>query len=533
MWKVVIIDDDERVLRGLKMIIPWDRLECKWVGQANNGQEGLQLIYDTSPDLVITDIYMPIKNGLDMVEELRDSGFNGHVIILSGYSDFEYARKAMRLKINDYLSKPASRATIEEVLMRTISQLEEKYIEEMKLSELRNKVMLYEPLIEKEWIKSVITDSTVTKSTPEVAKKLTEQWEQLDHASVLITYVEQKDRSQLLNRDWYLFRFVLGNVIKETASTIFKHFHYTEFHSNQAALLIHLDRENHSDQLSKLQKLKEVLDERLNTHLGIKPLITVGTIVSNWTQIHLSTNDALKLVPIQQGKVSITESSKTALSEDLITSNKKLSEAIRYADEDSACAVINSIYETLKEDPFHKETAIRLGIELWTLKTHSLYDIGIRIEDLFPSGYDIYKELSDQHSWEEFAELFKNNVINICHSQKWDENLKHRQLVEQIIDFVQEQMDQNITLQDLAEQLYISRNYLGRIFKKVVGESFKDYLLRVRMEKAKSMIQEGTYLVYEISENVGYGNPAYFSSAFKKYTGYTPTDLIQKKSKAQ
>ena len=74
-----------------------------------------------------------------------------------------------------------------------------------------------------------------------------------------------------------------------------------------------------------------MLDERLNTHLGIKPLITVGTIVSHWTQIHLSTNDALKLVPIQQGKVSITESSKTALSEDLITSNKKLSEAIRYA----------------------------------------------------------------------------------------------------------------------------------------------------------------------------------------------------------
>ena len=140
--------------------------------------------------------------------------------------------------------------------MRTISQLEEKYIEEMKLSELRNKVMLYEPLIEKEWIKSVITDSTVTKSTPEVAKKLTEQWEQLDHASVLITYVEQKDRSQLLNRDWYLFRFVLGNVIKETASTIFKHFHYTEFHSNQAALLIHLDRENHKCSIIQVAEAK-------------------------------------------------------------------------------------------------------------------------------------------------------------------------------------------------------------------------------------------------------------------------------------
>jgi two-component system response regulator YesN len=103
--------------------------------------------------------------------------------------------------------------------------------------------------------------------------------------------------------------------------------------------------------------------------------------------------------------------------------------------------------------------------------------------------------------------------------------------VEQMIDYVQERLHENITLQDIANELYISRNYLGQIFKKVVGESFKNYLTRIRMEKAKKMIQEGHFLIYEVSEKVGYVNRAYFTTAFKKYTGYTPTELINKKCK--
>ncbi|MDQ0207241.1 response regulator transcription factor [Alkalicoccobacillus murimartini] len=533
MWKVVIIDDDERVLRGLKMIIPWDQLECEWVGQAKNGEQGLELIQRTTPDLVITDIYMPIKNGLEMVEELRKSGFEGHVIILSGYSDFEYARKAMRLKINDYLSKPASRDTIKEVLKRTIGQMEEKNTEELRFSELRSKVMRYEPLIEKEWIKSVITESSIPKSPPEKAKKLIEKWEQCDHAVVMITSVEQKGRSPLLKKDWYLFRFVLGDVIKEAATRIFSEFHYAEFHSNQAALLIHLNREDHTEQMNKLNQLKDFVQKSLGAHLGIESIMTIGSITRDWRLAYQSTNEALHQLPLfEKQEQTEADLSGVKVPKELTIVNRQLSEAIRYADEESACAAIQLLYESIGTDSYHKQTAIRLGIELWALMTYSLYDIGIRIEDLFSEDYDIYKELTSLHSWDEFSELLKNNVINICKSQRWDENLKHRQLIEQMLDFIQDHMDQNITLQDLAEKLYISRNYLGKIFKQVVGESFKDYLLRVRMEKAKTMIQEGTYLIYEISENVGYGNPAYFSSAFKKYTGYTPTDLIQKRMKA-
>ncbi|WP_413380856.1 helix-turn-helix transcriptional regulator [Alkalihalobacillus sp. 1P02AB] len=161
--------------------------------------------------------------------------------------------------------------------------------------------------------------------------------------------------------------------------------------------------------------------------------------------------------------------------------------------------------------------------------TYSLYDIGIRIDDMFETSMDIYQEIKQFQSWAELENFLQDKVKVICHHQQWDENLKHRQLVEQMVDFVQNRISENITLQDIADELYISRNYLGQIFKRIVGESFKSYLTRIRMEKAKKMIQEGNFLIYEVSEMVGYINPAYFTTTFKKYTGYTPTELIHRK----
>ncbi|WYP28590.1 response regulator transcription factor [Alkalihalobacillus sp. FSL W8-0930] len=383
---MVLIDDDERVLRGLKMIIPWQELECQWAGQARDGVEGIQLVKETKPDVIMTDIYMPVKNGLDMIEELQDWGYDGQVIVLSGYNDFEYARKALRLQINDYLSKPASKETIRTVFQQTIARLEEKKQEDQ---------------MEREWLESMMTDA--------------------------------------MRINWALIRE--GNL-----------------HSSGA-----LTRANVTDRF--------------------------------------------------------------------LTSNQHLQDSIKQADEKTAIKLIRTIYEVVENETYHEQTAIQLGIQIWTIITYSLYEIGIRLDDLSLSDDDIYNRLSHYQSWNESVQLFEGIVVEVCQSQQWDENLKHRQLVEQMLESIQQRMNENITLSDLAEELFISRNYLGQIFRKIVGESFKDYLLRVRMEKAKKMIYEGSYLIYEISEKVGYTNPAYFSSAFKKYSGQTPTELIQKRAR--
>ncbi|MFD2706070.1 response regulator [Salibacterium lacus] len=539
MWKVVIIDDEESVLRGMKRIVPWEALDCQWSGEAKNGQQGLELIREVEPDLVITDVYMPVKNGLDMVEELRKENFQGRVVILSGYSDFEYARKAMRLDVDDYLSKPASRTTIEEVLKNVVTQLEERTMEKLQFLELRKKVQLYEPLIEKEWIKSIVTGTSMVKDPPDAVLPHLKQWEKQDHFILLITYTNQLEQSRLFQNDWYLFRFAAGNVIKETVRQWFSDFQFIECHTHQSAVFVHVPK-GFQDQENRREAVKNEVEESLRLYLQIDVLITFSSPSADWKIIHDSTKEAIEYLPLQADVPLLAESKEKTdrrgqlpVVIDSMEWNQQLSAAIRYADEGKACAVIDGLFEKLREEPFHQPSAVHLGIEMWTMMAYALFDIGIRIRDMFPEQFDIYSILSRQQSWEGTAAELEEMVVKICHHQKWDENLKHRQLVEQMTAFVQERLHENITLHDLSNELFISRNYLGRIFKKVAGESFKDYLTRVRMEKASNMIQEGHYLIYEIAEKVGYGNPAYFSSLFKKYTGYTPSELIQKRTVEQ
>jgi YesN/AraC family two-component response regulator len=138
--RFLVIDDNAHMRRILRTLL--HGFGTREVYEAEDGAAGLEAFTHYMPDIVITDIYMPVMNGLEMVEQLRREGFDGEFVILSGYADFEYARKAMRLNIVDYLSKPATVQTITEVLERVISQVEEKLYQQMEQKQLQEKLML-------------------------------------------------------------------------------------------------------------------------------------------------------------------------------------------------------------------------------------------------------------------------------------------------------------------------------------------------------------------------------------------------------
>ncbi|MFD2507114.1 response regulator [Halalkalibacter alkalisediminis] len=513
-----------------------EKLNCEWVGEAHNGREGIEMIKETNPDIIITDIYMPMMNGLEMIEELKTDNFERKVIILSGFNDFEYARQAMKLKIADYLSKPASIDTITEVLENVIKQLEEENAEKFQVVELRNKVNVYEPLIEKEWIKSVVTGTSDLVKVPTCIQPVIESWKDKEHIILAIAYDEALQHTSLYHSDWNLFRFACSNIINEITVSVFKDFQYIEIHIFQGALWIQFEQEQ-LDFRARLEELSHKIEIAMQTYLHVKASVSIGTLKKSWKEISASMKDALYQPSKQMENEEMFQGKSVTNTKEIwsksIEASQKLSEAIRYADEKTACEIILTFFNILEDHPYTKTAAVRIGIEMWTVMTYSLHDIGIRTEDILPENTDLPSELSLCKNWDDVKQFLLVKIKQICQQQYWDENIKHRQLVEQMIDYVQKNLSENITLQDIANELYISRNYLGQIFKNIVGEPFKNYITRARMEMAKKMIQEGNYLIYEVSEKVGYVNPAYFTTTFKKYTGYTPTDLIHKKTISQ
>ncbi len=123
MYKVIVIEDETPVRRGIILTTDWVSLECVLVGEASNGEEGLKMALDLSPDIIITDVKMPRMNGTEMVRALKDSGGQSHIIMLTAYNDFNYVQSALRLGVKDYLVKPLKNGDLESSVKTVIDSI--------------------------------------------------------------------------------------------------------------------------------------------------------------------------------------------------------------------------------------------------------------------------------------------------------------------------------------------------------------------------------------------------------------------------
>lgn len=536
MWRVLIIDDDFQVLEGMKKSIPWERLEAEWVGEAMDGQEGLQKVKETSPDIIITDIYMPVMNGLEMIEQLKQVGFAGEIIILSGYSDFQYARQALRLQVSDYLSKPVTMDELGGVLERVIDELEAKELAKLEQEETRRRLMMYEPFVQKEWLKSVVTGTFGRAMAEESVEPIYEKsWLKQKH---LIMGIELLGTNRVLNltlTDWSLFRFALANIICEVLEQNWPLSEFIELHSHHAAIVFHIPLEqSDAEALESIRCIGEHIIACTYTYLKLSIRIGIGGVQADWRQLSDSTEEAF-LDLLQQ---TLTEDQGTHLSNSNaaepeftirpIKFYQELAEAIVYAKEEETLAIVDAYLEQLRQMPSVTPAYLQyLCSELWTILAYSLYSTGVVLDDLFP-GLPASQEVSKIQTIEELRNWLEAKISGISSQRGWSEHSKHKEAIDFMIQYAHERYAEDIALEDLSKQLYLTRNYLNRMFKKATGETFTNYLIRVRLEKAKVLLTEGKYMIYEIAEKVGYKNVAYFSSIFKKHYGMNPSELGKK-----
>lgn len=538
MWKIAIIDDDRQVLQGMRRAIPWEELEAEWCGEAMNGAEGLEMIHRTQPDVVITDIYMPIMNGLDMIERLREEEYAGKVVILSGYSDFEYARQALRLNVSDYISKPVSMPTLKSVLGKTLEELAEEEERRIRQDELLRKLELYEPFIEKEWVKSAVAGTSSGGYAGEPLPEPYRFWKDTAHAVVGIELVRDLRAGSVGVSDWHLFRFAVSNIVCEVAGEAFRAFEYTELHGGRSALVIHPEADAEPKALQqRLEELGVRLIDCVSRYLNLVIRVGLGRIKSDWRDIPDSTEEAFRAIDLKErhvgcghllyaatGEHESGDSGKQAIRP--VKLYLELASAIKTSQRTQADQIIAEMTDKLEGVNVSPEDLQMLAGELWGIFAYSLYEVGMVLDELFPNG-QIGKELAGIATPVQLADWLREKIEVICSSRQWRGNSKHRQAVDYMTQYIHENYMNEITLGDLADQVFISRNHLAIIFKNMTGETFNTYLTRVRIEKAKELLLERKMLVYEVAEKVGYKNVPYFSTLFKKYTGMNPTELVR------
>ncbi|TBL70088.1 response regulator transcription factor [Paenibacillus thalictri] len=536
MWKIAIIDDDRQVLKGMKQVIPWEELNAEWVGESLNGARGLELIRAKQPDIVITDIYMPIINGLKMIEILREEQYKGKFLIHSGYSDFEVARKALRLSVEDYLSKPVSRNTIRDALLRAIASIESEKNVILEQEKLRDQLMLYEPFVRKELLKTAVT-GMMGETEKEAVQIL--GYGDSSHMVIGLEIMRTSRIAGVKASDRLLFRFAIQNIIQEILEEEHYVFDYVELHGYHAALILHFDKSSlYSDIIHQVKQSACKLIDCIHQYLQIDVRMGVGGLKQSWADISDSMEEAFQFLTQEAAsvqasslyeytKLSPVPSAHAAVKLKTMKFYQELVEDIKQTQGKNAPKIIRHYISALKQSQHPQYGRLQLlGAQFWAILSYALNDEEISLEavSMEPS---IERELSQVHTVDQYESWLNGKIAQICLNQQWHDNFKHKIAIDFIKQYIYENYSKEITISDLAEKVFISKNYLSQIFKDATGETINNFIIRVKMEKAKGMLFERKYKIYEIAASVGYKNIPYFSTTFKKHFGVTPAELIQ------
>ncbi|NEW05009.1 response regulator transcription factor [Paenibacillus sp. SYP-B3998] len=541
MWKLVVVDDDYHILQGFKKAIAWDTLGIEWVGEAENGQDGYELIVREKPDIVLTDIYMPQLNGLEMIERLRSEGIEAKYIVLSGYSDFEYARKALRLNVADYLSKPVTLDDLKQVLNKVLDTLHEEIENRQEFVSLTDKISMYEPFVQKQWLRTLIsgaTDPIIHMQLPEAFLS----WDQQRHFVMAVELLRTPRIRNASMQDWYLFRFAVGNVIKELLAQHWPDSQFIEIQSSHMMIVLH--RESEAQELAVIEQITNLGHEMvrcMETYLQLQVRVGVGSPRSAWREISDSAEEAFQVLSTEQvhsasvqfySQFKGTQSEGTDVLYQLETGPVKffqiLADSLRYMQMDQARQIALDFFGQFENRPVDYSYMRNLGLQLWAVLGYALNDLDHTIQETYPM-IDIQKEMEHIYRYDQLEKWLLDKLEQLYGNRVTNENPRHKEAVEFMIQYIHEHYAEDITLETLANKIFISRNYLNKIFKKTTGETFMNYLIRVRMEKAELLLLQGKWMIYEVAEQVGYSIPSYFSTVFKKYTGKNPSDLMKER----
>lgn len=508
MTRVLLIEDLDIVREDIKNIIDWKTEGFEIVGEASNGETGLKMFRALRPDIIITDIRMPVISGLDMIRTIlsetkeSDVGF----VLLTAYEEFEYAKQALDMRINSYILK---HELTPELILRELNR-QRKLIQNARDSKAKSAISA---------IRSVLTDKTTDKNT------LKEILPESDERRMLLIQIENSSRnigyldeiSEIILKKMNNIMLGKNNLMIIDIST----YELVVLYTKPQNISIAKDLEMENRFLRELQL--DLKDSGFSTFISVygKP-VSFANIQSVYIKMHILS------------KKKVFEKDKKLIHIDNIQSDDSFSENQKKAIDEK----LEKIKFTLSDRKFQDIPNIISGLFTVTLKeigSYMLYErcvydliylIG-NIIDYEEKEYfmritgEILKNPQNYSAYE-ISDLFCGFISKL--SKK--ETGKYSKKVRRIISYIENHYYEDVNLSLLAEILKLSPVYLCRIFKHEVGITFKEYLTKVRMRTAVRLLQSGQYKVYEVSEKVGYQTVQYFCKVFKQETGKYPSDYI-------
>ncbi|ADL53512.1 response regulator [Clostridium cellulovorans] len=533
MYKLLLVDDEEEVRQGIVKKIEWEKYGFELVGEAENGREALEIAEKVMPDVVITDIKMPFMDGIKLSQELRKSIPTTKIVILTGFDEFEYAQKAINLRVIEYALKPISSDELIDILLRLKTQLDEEISEKENTELLRAHYTKSLPILKEKFFSSLITNSLEKDEIYEKCKnydiKLAGNFFTVAVISIDDSILKGKHRYKF-GEEAELIIYAVLNVVTEIG---FMHdIHNIFIHNDRIVLIISAEEEKAETVIREMLSILEEIRQSIEKYLMLEVTIGLGTMETDTSMISNSWVNAMAALDYRL----ILGSNRIIWIEDIEPGSKdkiifdknmehEMESSIKVGTEVEVSETIDRMFDKLTDTKASfKDYQIYL-LEMLTAILKAAQSSNVDLASIFGRDYNIFVELYSFNDLKHVKTWLKEISLKIMSHIMKDRKDTCELLIEKAKDYIHRNYsDSELNINDLCNHLHISQTYFSLLFKKETKMTFINYLTSIRMDEAKQLLKTTDMKTFEVARKVGYSEPNYFSYSFKRYLGMSPSE---------
>lgn len=538
MYRVLIIDDEEPLREAIRILGDWDGLGIVEVLEATDGKVGLEMLAEHKIDLAMVDMKMPELNGVELLQIIERDYPDLLTIVISGYNDFEYTRQAIRSKVVDYLLKPVNRHDLNQSLRKAIDVLDAKRQKDsdfinrnitlnMSLPRLKEKV--YQSIIERSFKSQTNEAFLPLIGADEPGNRFT--------AVVLRVLNLEQIRKSRFHEDTDLLHFAVANVINEIAGDHFGAFSFASPKQERELITILTMKGGYPEDIAyrSLHQMNKVTTTLMGL-FGIAVAAGIGhsspdalEIASSYEAAKAAINgtDLLKL----KGATVTSATDKAAPPKDNPSLTSRIliiRSALESGNVHHAKTILSEYVKKWRSsDRFSIGEADRSLQEFVILLNDMSLELGVAPEELPLTGEHPLRAIgisTDFANLEQYEQLL-NAILDYFSGQIRKSQMTNRPFeAGDIKTYIDNHYFEDIKISMFSDKYFLSREYLMKLFKQQFGFGIHEYVQKVRMDKAKELLDDSSLKIQDISEMLGYKDKNYFSKAFRNYYSVSPSE---------
>lgn len=518
-YKVFFVEDEIVTREGIRDNVNWKANGFEFCGEASDGEMALPLIQASSPDVLITDIKMPFMDGLQLCRIVREQMPSIKIIILSGHDEFQYAQKAIELGVTEYLLKPITVQNIHHSLQKVAALLDQERLEQKDLALLHQQVIENQAALRERLLLKLVVGAISSTEAFEQGQRLG-----LDLIArcylVVILKAELADRTEQFDYDEYrqVQEIVAARVVNNPDIFLVKK-DWEELVLVMKGSTPEYLEEERDLLLGQIQQ--DVKQTRYQLNVG------AGAPKKRIAELYHSFVEALALIQnaseASHAGANLTLEKAELLKMDKACVENYLVSGVQAGFDEFFAGYIRPLGDTALQSSLIKNYIL---VDVIIATARALKAWGGEIEQVLPEITAIENILTGIKTVDDLREQVARILTSALAFRDSQAQPQHARLIRQAKNHIdQHYMEADLSLNELAMLVSLSPSHFSNVFAQETRQTFKDYLTGVRIQKAKELLRSTALRSSDISYQVGYNDPHYFSFVFKKNTGFSPSEF--------